>query len=105
MEAGMKAILEVTQRMDTTYFESARALHDEMELRLRNRGFTVVREYPVPDRGDGRRGQIDLVVLEPFRMALELDTVNPRSKSVIKLKTFSGERYVFLRASRRIIGV
>jgi hypothetical protein len=105
MEAGMNAMLEITRNMEACYFESARALHDEMERRLLDKGFTVIREYPVPDRGDGRRGQIDLVVLEPFRMALELDTVNPRKKSVIKLNTFSGERYVFLRASRQIVGV
>jgi hypothetical protein len=105
MEVGMNAILEVTRNMDSYYFESARALHDEMERRFLDKGFTVVREYPVPDRGDGRRGQIDLVVLEPFRMALELDTASPRRKSFIKLKTISGERYVYLRTSRQIVGV
>jgi hypothetical protein len=105
MEAGMNAILEITQNMEARYFESARVLHDEMERRFHHKGLTVIRDYPVPDRGDGRRGQIDLVILEPFRMALELDTANPRKKSLIKLRSFSGERYVYLRASRQIVSV
>ncbi len=68
-------------------------------------GCSIVKEYFVADRGDGRRGYIDLVVFQPFRAAIELDNVKPRKKSILKVRSFSGERFVVLRRSKRIMRI
>jgi hypothetical protein len=81
----------------------AKSFHDAIEKRLRAKCKTIYREYEVQDRGDGRRGFIDLVVLEPFRAAIELDLASPRKKSLFKLRQFSGERFVVLRKGLRIV--
>ena len=76
-------------------------LHDELERRLRELGWSVDREVPVADRGDGRAGAIDLVVTEPAPIAIELDRRSPRRKSIEKLAAFDGARVVVLREPPR----
>ena len=92
----------IVKELEPEHFASAIKFHNALEVRLKAQDLTVKREYPVQDRGDGRKGYIDLVVLEPSRAAIELDNVNPRRKSLMKLKTFDGERLVVLRRTRTI---
>jgi len=64
----------------------ARSLHDYAEVALKAEGFKVKREVLVPQRGDGRRGRIDIVAERGAEtVALELDRRQPRLKSVRKL--------------------
>jgi hypothetical protein len=98
-------LIGIVSKLDTCFFQSAKAFHREIEKQLRLRGCFVTKEYLVKCRGDSRRGFIDLVVFQPFRAAIELDNVNPRAKSIQKVKSFSGERFVVLRSSKRIIRI
>jgi hypothetical protein len=91
--------------LDAPCFAGAKVFHAEIESRLRKVGCSVIKEYRVKDRGDGREGYIDLVVHAPFRAAIELDNVRPRIKSVFKLRSFSGERFVILRRSKKVLRV
>lgn len=90
-------------QLTTDDCKTAKSFHDAMEHQLRQHCQTVIREFEVPNRGDGRRGFIDLVVLEPFRTAIELDVLSPRKKSLFKLRSFSGERFVVLRRGLKIV--
>lgn len=72
-------------------FDKAAELHDAVEAEITNAGFNCQREYSVADRGDGRRGRIDLLVTgrNGEQCGIEIDRINPREKSVIKLKQVS----------------
>jgi hypothetical protein len=79
-------------------YDTARALHLAAYNRLVGAGCEVVSEWEVPDRGDGRRGFVDMMVLAPERIALELDRAQPRQKSLIKLASVpDATRVVLLR--------
>lgn len=82
------------------YADAARDFHGEVEAMLRvEGGWSVRREVVVQDRGDGRRGKIDLVATKDGRtVAIELDCRSPRAKSLRKLEAFNAhERIVILR--------
>jgi hypothetical protein len=75
--------------------KSAQLLAAEL---LRGAGFSVVLEVFVPDRGDGSPGRLDLVArCDDGSVAIELDAVRPRRKSLFKLRQFDGLRVVCLR--------
>ena len=74
--------------------DSAAQLHAAAERALHDAGLSVRREVPVPERGDGRVGKVDLVVAET--VGIEIDRARPREKSVRKLQVFAG-RIVVLR--------
>lgn len=61
----------------------------------------VSRELVVPDRGDGRRGRVDLFVDLPGRkpVAIEIDRGGPRAKSLFKLRSLHAWRVVVLRGT------
>jgi hypothetical protein len=66
-------------------------LHDQVENYFRKAQWLVRREYPVPDRGDGRPGRVDLFCEKgEQRVAIELDAVSPRHKSYAKLRGQAG---------------
>lgn len=70
---------------------SSRAFEDESAARFRALGYSVFRQFCVPDRGDGRRGYVDIVLVRPFVLvALELDRVKPRKKSIFKVQQVAG---------------
>lgn len=75
----------------------SRQFHDAFENALRALGWSVAREYPVADRGNGSPGAIDLVVTSPERIAIELDRLTPRRNSISKLSRFDGLGVVVLR--------
>lgn len=67
--------------------EDAGAAHSLVSNTLKQLGFAVRDEYPVENRGDGRKGNVDVVAeRDGFRLAIEIDRSTPRKKSVIKLK-------------------
>jgi hypothetical protein len=103
MTGAHEALAGILLNLDNYFFQNSKAFHREMEKQLRALGCTVTKEFPVKNRGDGHRGYIDLVVFKPFRAAIELDNVHPRTKSVCKVKSFSGERFVILRKSKKIL--
>jgi ATP-dependent DNA helicase RecQ len=52
-------------------------------------GYSTHLEYEVPDRGDGKRGYVDLVISNgDFKIGVEVDRKTPRLKSIAKLKNF-----------------
>jgi len=67
--------------------DSALEFHDSAIATLQAAGLDVHREYPVPERGDGREGRIDIVVTDGngTRCGIELDRISPRQKSLLKL--------------------
>lgn len=69
-------------------FSDAGELHDAVESEIVHAGFNCQREYPVADRGDGRRGRVDLFVTDKNggQCGIEIDRINARDKSAIKLK-------------------
>ena len=78
----------------------AKDLHDQAEDFFVKAGFLCTREFPVPDRGDGRTGRLDLVVERGgLRIALELDRVSWRDNSLAKLRQIEATRVVVLRES------
>jgi hypothetical protein len=85
--------------------ETAPTFHDAVYTQLLHAGAEVRREYPVPDRGDGRAGVLDLLVTTPWVIGLELDAVNPRTKSVRKLQFVDGLRVILLRGRGPVVEV
>lgn len=68
---------------------TASSFQDAFEAKCRALGWRVQREVRVENRGDGRAGYVDLVVHEPFALALELDRQTPRVKSIEKLASLA----------------
>lgn len=57
---------------------------------MEKQGWKVKRNFVVPNRGDGRRGKIDIVARrESECVAIELDHVEARAKSLFKLRNFT----------------
>ncbi|EBK1954654.1 YdaU family protein [Salmonella enterica] len=67
--------------------DSASEFHDSAIAKLQTAGLDVYRDYPVPERGDGCEGRIDIVVIDGngIRCGIELDRNSPRQKSLFKL--------------------
>ena len=58
---------------------------------LAKMGFECKAEIPVPDRGDGHAGRIDLTATRgDEKYAIEIDYLNPREKSIFKLRHLAG---------------
>ncbi len=80
-------------------FSAADEMHDAVDRLLREHNCEVSREFEVSDRGDGRRGFVDLVAkYGDSLLAIELDRSSPRVKSVFKLRQIEAERVVVLRS-------
>jgi phage replication O-like protein O len=69
-------------------FDNAKDLHNAVETEILKSGFLCQREFIVPDRGDGRRGKVDLYVKDPDggSCGIEIDWKSPREKSITKLQ-------------------
>lgn len=78
----------VLQALDSITAEhGSRWFEDTAYHLLRGLGFDVLRQVVVPDRGDGRRGRVDLVAYkETALIAIELDRCWPRKKSIFKVQ-------------------
>lgn len=79
--------------------DNAKQAHDLVIERLENRGYLCEREYTVKDRGDGRVGRIDVLARkEAHILAIEIDRLTPRDKSVFKLRQVpNAEKIILLR--------
>ncbi|NER80387.1 MAG: hypothetical protein F6K42_12580 [Leptolyngbya sp. SIO1D8] len=76
-----------------TDFEAAISFHRHVEAGLARLGYEVHREFEVPDRGDGRRGKVDLVIIrEDCWIGIELDNQSAREKSIQKLESLKNAR-------------
>lgn len=79
--AALRAILEGVRG-----HKYAAAYHDAIEGVLRDEGWQVAREWPIVF-AEGRGGKIDIVARYCSTViALELDNVTPRGKSILKLE-------------------
>lgn len=67
---------------------TAKELHNAVEAEILKSGYLCQREYTVADRGDGRKGKIDLYVTNANGAicGIELDQKSPREKSIFKLQ-------------------
>jgi hypothetical protein len=81
--------------------DDAKAAHDKITEWLGNLGYDCHKEIWVDDRGDGRRGRIDIVASNnAHTLAIEIDRLTPREKSVFKLKQVNGViRIILLRGT------
>lgn len=72
-------------------FDKADKLHDSVEQKLVELGYICEREFRVSDRGDGKAGRVDLLVSngEGDSCGIEIDRLNARDKSIVKLKQLS----------------
>src|SRR5688572_11637592 len=71
--------------------EDARTYHRLISQVLEQSGYIVSVDHPVPDRGDGRSGKIDIVAWSKdgwHTLAIELDRHSPRNKSIFKVKNY-----------------
>jgi hypothetical protein len=58
---------------------------------LASERFSVQQEVPVPDRGDGHMGRVDLLARRgALTLAIEVDGPVPHRKSVVKLRQIPG---------------
>lgn len=83
----------------------AKEFSDLVISRLSN-GF-YKKEVMVNNRGDGRRGRIDIVYyLNGKTIGIELDRLKPRNKSIFKLQQLEAdERYIITRSPVTIIKI
>lgn len=92
------AVRETLERCArTASTEDATAFHDGFMQALRREGWTLTAEHEVEDRGDGRRGRIDVLVTSPVVVGIELDRCSVREKSTFKLGQIDGYRVAILR--------
>lgn len=98
------ARLEVESIIANARGGSAAQFQDDVHYRLRCACFVVHREVYVDNRGDGRRGRVDLVAFRgDLSVALELDNKVVRPKSATKLRQVRARLHcVALRPSRKV---
>jgi Helix-turn-helix domain len=98
----LRAMLD---RIPAKALETAPTFHEAVYTQLLQAGAEVKQEHPVPDRGDGRPGFIDLLVTAPWVIGLELDAISPRAKSIKKLQFVDGLRVILLRGRGPVVNV
>lgn len=67
----------------------------------------VKKQVSVLNRGDGRKGRIDLV-FQPYRFeyAIELDRKTPRAKSIFKVSNYNDRKgFIITRSPYKIIQI
>lgn len=81
--------LVVTDHAKTAQLETVRY--------LQSLGYSCIMEYPVPNRGDGRTGRIDIIATNEYEsIAIEFDNKTPRKKSLFKLRHSDFDRKIVL---------
>ena len=93
------SLIESPLDSKTTPKPPAAAFQDSIELHFKQAGYETEREVPVPDRGDGCAGRIDLLARRGSEIiAIECDCGRPREKSEEKLLAFPAtKRLIVLR--------
>lgn len=104
MRQYVQVIQEIVSEVQDYEDSTAKTYQDAFEEALLRRRLNVVREYPVPHRGDGRSGRVDLVVFDDHEMvfALELDRKSPRYKSEFKLGQLDVPGYIVCRSTSTV---
>ena len=100
----MKDILEsIISKVNNT--QKANQYRNDVAIFLQKDGYSVIKEVKVPNRGDGRKGKIDIVAeINNEKTAIEIDWISPRKKSLFKLENFECKnRIVILRQSKTVI--
>jgi hypothetical protein len=79
---------------------------DAVMALLKKHGYVCSSEFPIADRGDGRRGYIDVYAArDGVRLAIEIDNRSPRKKSIVKLNRLPhATRIILLRGLRKTHG-
>ena len=74
---------------------------------LKANGMEVERQVWVDNRGDGRRGKIDLVAyFKGEKIGIEVDRKKPRKKSIFKLEQLEcDKRFVIIRSPFKVIEI
>lgn len=82
-----------------TVTDNARIAHEEVVQFLERHGFKCEKEHFVIDRGDGRRGRVDVYAVRGnLKLAIEIDERTIRKKSIFKLRQIKDAvRVVLLR--------
>jgi uncharacterized phage protein (TIGR02220 family) len=81
---------------------NAKSFHESIFQAIKAQGWVCQKEYWVKDRGDGKRGRIDIVVTTPLPIAIEIDRNTPRKKSVTKINGLPWCRVIILRSSEGV---
>jgi hypothetical protein len=87
--------------------KSGDVLHKALAIKLAENGFAVTNEAFVPFRGPEKKrsGRIDIVAhKDGTTIACEVDTYNPKKKSIYKLQNYKCDFKVCLSATRVIDG-
>ena len=78
--------------------DNARIAQEAVQEWFSQHGYACRLEVPVPDRGDGYTGRIDLLATKgSVQVAVEIDRVSAREKSLYKLRQFACCRAVLVR--------
>ena len=93
--AVLEGIPELPRELGAHAFQGAAT--DALEAK----GFKVMREAKILDRGDGRIGKIDMVI--DGVLAVELDHSRPRQKSVNKINAWDGPGLIYCRKTREVL--
>lgn len=97
----------VTTLEDLPRYSNENALEFNIRVRneLKKESFDIFIEQLVPNRGDGRRGKIDIVAKKDGLVyAIEIDRKSPRQKSIYKITNYPCDvRLVVLRDLYRVL--
>lgn len=99
-------IIGLTEGEDFEYIP-AKDFENIIAARFEELGAEVKREVLVPERGDGRRGRIDLVVaLDSTVIPIEIDRKTPRVKSIFKVRSVSTDNaFIITRSPFSVVKV
>jgi hypothetical protein len=93
---GIEEFKRVIQSCQIT--DEARAAQAQIAKCLEDNGYNCVLEFPIADRGDGRRGRIDILAEKNgLKFAIEFDNAACRNKSVFKLLQTDFLKIILLR--------
>jgi|TARA_R100001530_G_C4321023_1_gene155821 hypothetical protein len=89
-------------------YEDVKALvFEDIIAHILNPFGTLERQVKVPNRGDGRKGKIDLVLhTTEESIPIEIDRTTPRKKSIFKVSNYySKNAYIIIKHPFNIIKV
>lgn len=87
--------------------ESASEFSKRVESELKKQNLYFKKEVTVADRGDGRKGRIDIVAwADGITYAIEIDRLSPRKKSIYKLEHYpANHRLIVMREVNKVISL
>ncbi|MDH6372796.1 hypothetical protein M2444_004625 [Paenibacillus sp. PastF-3] len=71
---------------------------------LKKKGWSCKNELFINDRGDGKKGRVDIVAhKDGITLAIEIDRLHPRKKSILKLQGINAYRILILRGTVKCV--